>query len=455
MNYVISKNNMMSLNYILMTMCLILISIASPFGYQSYIYTFIIFIGINSFCQCEYRQRNFAYFHFYLIIALCMFFIHRYQLPNYMGLTGPEGGIGTDDVRYYAGLPGVSITYSTERMDIAESNPYTQLINYIYPFTVDNPVEIVIFNILGIAFLPYLTKRTADVLLGDSTVSAIAERLILFCPFMMSIGLIIMRDVICSSIILVAFVCFAKKKYVVSIVFIGLLAFLKFGFVVFLGVILMVYIVCQGLLKTHRKLSTKLKYVCFFIVCFVLFAIFVIPNLETITGGRLSSESLFRDSFLEYLEGANEGSILVKLYALPVIIRIPALIITFLVIPPLTFNIFYNGVFIPRAFFQNVLAPIYWWPLFLYFFSFLFSYRKLSIRAKSVFYIIVIMALALGMISLQTRHKAALLPFFYIAIAYSIKYKNNLFAVFPIICNALFIIAQLVYCYNHFLSYYK
>lgn len=438
-----------------MAICLALIGIASPFGYQSYIYTFVIFWGFNFFCERECRQRNFAYFHFYLILALCMFFVHRYQLPNYMGLTGPEGGIGTDDVRYYAGLPRVSITYSTERMDIAENNPYTQLLSYIFPFIIHNPVEIVIFNILGIAFMPYLTRRAADILIGDSSVSIIAERLILFCPFMMSIGLIIMRDVVCTSIILGAFICFANKNYIFSIVFIGLLTFLKFGFVVFLGVVLMVHTVCRGLLKTHGRLSTRLKYIMLFVVLGILFIIFVIPNLEIITGGRLSAESLFRDSFLEYLEGANEGSMLVKLYALPIIIRIPALIITFLVIPPLTLNVFFNGIFIPRAFFQNVLAPIYWWPLFFYFFCFLFSYRKLSPKVKSVFYIIVIMALALGMISLQTRHKTALLPFFYIAIAYSMKYKRNLYTILPMVCSVLFIIAQFVYCYYHFLSYYK
>ena len=83
---------------------------------------------------------------------------------------------------------------------------------------------------------------------------------------------------------------------------------------------------------------------------------------------------------------------------------------------------------------------------------FITSYKQLTIKAKTIFWIIIILAMALGVISLQTRHKAVLIPFFYIAIAYIYGnisiYKNkknvSLALLFP------FIVAQLIYCYLHF-----
>lgn len=434
--------------FICVVLCLGMMPFASSSGYTSYVYTLGIFIAFNFMCDKDHREKNFAYFHFFLVLAFLVYFLQRVQLPHYMGLTGPEGGIGTDDVRYYAGLD-VKITYTTDRMDIAMDNPYTNLLRIVYPFKIGNPIDIVIFNILGIAFMPYLTYKTARIFFDDERISFIAERLTLFCPFMMSIGLIIMRDVMCSSLILASFCCFAQKKYIPFALFTGLLAFLKFGFVVFLCVPMFAFLVYRENQKSMSQSTSRLKFLILSAIILAVFVIFILPNLATLTGGRLTSESLFRDSFLEYLEGANDESILVKLYALPVVIRIPALIVTFLVIPPLTFNIYSEHIFLIRSFLQNVMAPIYWWPLYLFFFKFLFSYRKLNAAAKTIFYILIFMALALGMISLQTRHKAALLPFFYIAISYSIVHLGRSRRFISLICLIFFIIAQIIYSYLH------
>lgn len=444
----IPKGGEIAIIGIMILICMVMMAFASSSGYTAYAYTMLLFLVFNYFCDKDHWRKNIAYFHFYLILAFVMYFIHRMQLPNYMGLTGPEGGIGTDDVRYYAGLD-VKITYSTERMDIAMNNPYTELLKIVYPFKVGNPIDIIIFNLLGISFLPFLTFKTAIAFFNNRKIALMAERLTLFCPFMMSIGLIIMRDVICATLILAAFCCFAWKKYIPFALFTGLLVYLKFGFVVFLGIPLFAYMVLRDNQKTRHIIPTKLKYFIFFIVFLAAFVVFIVPNLSTLTQGRMTPESMFRDSFLDYLEGANDDSILVKLYSLPVVIRIPALIITFLVIPPLTLNIFEGNIFIVKNLLQNVMAPIYWWPLYFYFFQFLFSYKKLNSPAKSIYYIIIFLALALGMISLQTRHKTALLPFMYIAISYSMVSLGKQHRFISVVFLLLFIAAQLVYCYLH------
>ena len=371
----------------------------------------------------------------------------RYQFPAYMGLSGPER-LGTDDIKYFYGL-NVKVTYTVERYDIAFGNTYSPLINLLYLPQIYNPIDIVTFNILGIVFIPYLTNKICTLISNDSHVGSIAEKLILFCPFMMSVGLIIMRDVLCTTLILSSFLCFIKKRYILFACLAVLLAYLKFGFIVFLGVVLVVYMFTQEKITSRNNTLFIIKYTLAIVTFASLMFIYIIPNLASLTGGRLSSESLFRESFIEYLQAANEESILVKLYELPIIFKIPALIISFLVLPPLTPNFIRENHFLIVPFFQNCLAPIYWCFLYVYLFAFFLSFGRLSTRAKEIFYTIIFVALALGMISLQSRHKVVLMPFIYMAIAYAIKNKLRGQQTMSIIFLFIFVLAQFVYLYTH------
>lgn len=431
----------------LMLACLVSILFASLSGYVAYFYTLLIFGILNLFCEKKYRYRNFAYFHYFLLLAIFLYFFQKYQFPEYMGLSGPER-VGTDDIRYYYGL-GTKVTYSIERWDIAFNNTLSKFIKIVFLPKIKDPIDVVIFNILGITFIPYLTKKSCELLCQDHHVGVLAERFILFCPFMMSIGLIIMRDVLCTSLILASFICFANKRYIYMAILAGLLTYLKFGFTVFLGIVIVVYMFSQEERDTKNRMSSKIKYIIATISFLTLFLLYIMPNLSEITGGRLSSGSLFRESYLEYLEGANEESILVKLYSLPIAIRLPILIVTFLVIPPLSSNFIWKDHFLMGNFFQSFLSPIYWCYLYIFLFDFLFSYKRLRNGGKAVFYSMIFLALALGMISLQFRHKVVLMPFIYMAIAYAIKNKLRGQRSLSIISLFVFILAQFVYLYTH------
>lgn len=429
---------------------LIFICFFSLSGIISFLYTSFCFGFLNCFCEREKRTTNCIYFLVYILLALIYMTFNYIQMPEYMGLSGPSD-VGTDDVNYYAGLADAPITYSTERWDIAEENTYSKLIRFLYPFKIIHPVDIIIFNILGIAFLPYLTNNISYVFFEDKRVSSISEKLVFYCPFLWSIGLIIMRDVISTSLIMVAYYCFLRKKYVSFILFAAVLAYLKLGFVVFLIVPIIIYYISEFVYSWRRFFNSqadrtrvlKVIVLSFFVVFALVF--YIIPNLDSITQGRLDGGSFFRTTFIDYLNDANDDSFLVKIYDLPIFIRLPALIVTFIVIPPLTMNFYIDGVFELRIFLQNVVAPVFWCFVFYYLFQFFLTYKFLASKGKVLFWIIILLALALGMVSLQTRHKAVLIPYLYMAIAYSMKYNKGKANIMSGIVIFLFVIIQFAF----------
>ena len=429
-----SNKDINILAIVLVAISLFLIGFASYSGYQSYFYTLLWFFVINQFCDNESRRNNYIYFHFFLILAICLYFIQKAQFPNYMGLSGPYG---TDDLNYYAGLDA-RVTYPI---------PF---INLLYLPKIIDSIDIIIFNILGIAFIPYLTNKTSYAFLCDKKAAHLAERLILFCPFMMSIGLVIMRDVLCASFVLAAFQCFKNKRFVYFVLFAGILLYLKLGYLVFLCIIISGYLYTHERLVSRSKASTFLKISIAATILLIVFFVYILPNLAIITGGRLTSESLFRESFIDYLQGNNDNSTLVRIYDLPLLIRLPALIIAFLVLPPLSPNFIFEGHFSVGAFMQNFVTPVYWFFIYIYFFDFCFSFKNLSIRAKGLFYVVLVLALALGMISLQARHKVVLMPFIYMIISYAMKNNLTKYRFLSVPSILLFVIAQIAFFYSRY-----
>ena len=74
------------------------------------IHFFICLIVNFLFCKSDIRN-NIATFLFYTIIAVILYSTHKIIIPDYLGLTGPEGGVGTDDCRYYAQLVNGQVPY--------------------------------------------------------------------------------------------------------------------------------------------------------------------------------------------------------------------------------------------------------------------------------------------------------------------------------------------------------
>lgn len=426
--------------YALSILCIFLVVATERTAIISYAYTLFVFFVINYFCEKKHRTRNILYFHFYLLLAIIVFLIQKDQIPSFMGLSGPEG-FGTDDGTYYAGVTDAPIKYEA-RLDIAEEMGYCDLIRFLYPFKIEGPLSVVIFNLLGISFLPYLTSRIAYIIFKDIAIAWRSEWLILFCPFVMSLGLIIMRDVICTTILAAAFLSYITKRYLGVFLFAGLLGYLKFGFLPLLLVPILAHYIILG---EGKKLSGTFYLKLFSVIVVLLIGgVYLLPYVSTITGGKLES-GFFRMSFVEYLLAYNDDSVIAKIYKYPLVLRIPMLIAAFLIIPTLNLGFIAKGIFNVRFFLMAFLAPIYWWFSYRSFFNFFLSYKRLSSEGKVLLYSLLLMALVLGVVSLQARHRVTMMPFFYIAVAYTdvmLKKYNKFMSASMLF---LFIVAQVVF----------
>ncbi|OKZ13474.1 MAG: hypothetical protein BHV75_02255 [Bacteroides oleiciplenus] len=409
----------------------------NPIGCFSYVYTLFLFLLLNYFIDKDKCFCNLKYFHFYLLLALILYSVQKLQMPSYMGLTGPEGSIGTDDCRYFAGVADVNVPYKVY-YDFT-SFGFCLFIKFIYPFKIIDPINVIILNLIGISFLPSFTGKLAYYFSNDKRVADLSEKLMLLCPFTLATGLIIMRDVWCSSLILISFFYYIKAKYKIFFVSLLLLTWLKFGFVVFILLCILLYHIFRILEGKYGVLK-----VCILCILLLIFLFLILPYLSLLSGGKLEDGSLFRYSFIEYLQNANENSLLVKIYALPILLRVPALILVFLIIPVLSFDCYTDGIFNVRVFAYSVLSPIYSILLYKYYLLFFFNCKSHSSKIRMLFFIVISLALALGIISLQSRQKVVLFPFIYMAIAYAYYYSRGKYNQIAIVVSLFLFLTQLL-----------
>ncbi len=433
--------NTMYIIFLLSVICLYKIEFISLF---SYIYTLTVFLLINSFLDKSKQYTNIINFHFYLFCCITIYLIQLYIMPNYLGLTGPENGIGTDDVRYYYQLSDHPLPF--EPSVIVDSfYPYCSFLKILYPFSILSPLNILIPNLLGIAFLPYFINKISVQYLGDEKVGSLAEKLMLFCPFTISVGVILMRDIWIATFLIIALYNFLRKNYLLFIVFVFGILYIRFGSVAFLVSALFVLFKNYLYPKFVNPIQGKIVYMILLFLFAVIF-IFSFPVLVSLSNGKLE-ESLFREGFASILMRMDEDATLLKIMALPKYLSIPLLSLFFLFSPFMSFKFYTLGYFNIRTILATTISPImliFCWKYILI--SFFASLKKSKIYDISL--IVILFAICLGTISLQARHKTILMPFLYIMTAYGYYNRYLVSKAVRIICSLFtfcFFILQLYF----------
>lgn len=391
----------------------------------SYWYTLLLFFLINRFLDPQYKYSNYFIFHFYLFIAVTIYCIQLYNIPDYMGMSGPPEIGGTDDVGYFETITDAPMTCSPRRQSF-EISHFMLLLDFLYPFKIYIPLNVIILNLLGITFLPYFTSKLTFLLFQDSKVAKLAGLLLCFCPFVMLNGLIILRDVWTTTLVIASLYFFASKRYCIFLLLTILLGYIRFGTIIFLVLGLMVLLKerIYTLFVTNRQ--ALLVSICIVVVS-IIFFFCMLPLLLTFSDGKLET-SLFRESFVDVLALQDEEATIVKLARLPILLRIPLLLLFFLFAPFFKPECYTDGIFNIRAIISGILSPIYLFFCWKYIIKsfFIGFFRKTT--ALPIIQIVFLCALALGTISLQIRHKTVLMPFLYMLVAYGYylpKMKND------------------------------
>lgn len=385
-------------------------------------YTTILFLLFNRFfTEKKLRTHNFFAFQVLLFVTLVIYTSNLIAWPDFLGLTPNIRGVGTDDAKFYAGvtdnihnLPESAAYYSYWRI----TNVFSNFLKVLYPFPIYHPLTILIPNILGLSFIPYFTYKVALKASSEEKVAKLAFILVLFCPMLIINGAILMRDGWTAFFTIVSIYYAQEKKIIPFLIAIVLLSYLRIstGILVFVCSLL----IWNKALFENRK--NRFRFIGLLLIVIVSLSFFL-PLISDYI--QTENISFGRDSFVESFIG--EDSTAYKLYMLPLYLRIPASFIFFFSYPYLSLESITSNAFDIRGFLTGIIMPL----LFIVYFRYMISgivYSFIQKNAKDIKTLVIILFVfiaAISMISLQLRHRTAIMPLYYILIAYGF-YNNKL-----------------------------
>lgn len=390
----------------------------------SYFYSLLLFFLFNRMITGKWLDRNFTYLHYYIFIAVFLFVCHRSFIPNYLGMTGPENGIGTDDCRYYAQLLDGQVPYAIT-FDFFSTFSFVKFLQVLYPFTIETPLNIIIPNLFGIVFLPHFVNRISYLYSGSDVVSLRAERLFLLCPFTTYYGCILMRDMWIATFVFAGLYYFFQKRYLPLVVCIALIVFIRFGSIVFLGVGILVMMRERIYAHFSSRMNGRIVILALLGVVVLLFGA-AFPYLQEFSGGKLE-EGLFRASFYLKLESMDPDAFLLRLMDLPFPINLLSLTAFFFFLPFLSFSFYTFGIFNMGRLFCAFLTPIFFFFLWKHIIQTILQNISLWNHhpIKTIIYMAIAYAMCLGTVSLQARHKTILFPLLCILASYGMCDVNK------------------------------
>lgn len=404
-----------------------------------YLYSLVIYLCVDKFI-CH-NKSSIIHFHFYVIIAIILFVAHKLIIPEYLGLTGPEGGIGTDDCRYYAQLLDGNVPYKIIfTIDILR--PYTRFLSVLYPFPIYTPLNIIVVNVLGVTFLPYIVRLFSYELFHEKRLSQRAELLTLTCPFTCYYGCILMREMWVVTAVFLSLLFFCRKNYACLVFPLLFVAFIRLGSVIFL--VLGVFCIWQMRVRQRSKNSISSDFKILGVVgIIILLFIVVYPMIIELSDGRLEA-GLIRASFVQDVLDSN--SLITKLFNLPFPINVALLTVFFFFLPFLSFDLYTLGVFNVGVLLNNLITPFYffflWPPILCCLFE---SCKYNNNERKSIVLMAVLFAVALATVSLQARHKDIMMPLLCILASYGMSIPKSQRPVIAYIGGVVIFIGQLVF----------
>jgi hypothetical protein len=389
---------------------------------KSFFYTIVIFYLITYIFLSKEFFKNFLVLQLYVFLAILIFLIQKYAIPDWYGFSGDYGGVGTDDSRFYGGVTTniASIPYGA-RSYLGMEHNFVTFLKFIYPFQINHPLSIIIPNLLGICFIPHFTYKASFSLTKDTRVSEMAFKLVLICPFILSNGLILMRDGWSAFFFILGLYHFLEGNFIKYIIALFFLVSIRLGSGLLLLIVPFFYLYNFLLSGDIKKVFIK---VFLFILFLSILISFGLPFLIEYSVSRGIS-GFVRQEFVEnFIAKADDSSIVYAIYNMPFYLKLPFGFIFFLFLPYLQIEFYTQGFLNIRNIMFTILMPILNIFYFKYFLSGLYhaiSNNKKNI--KKVIFIFFFLILIISQLSIQPRHKTVLMPFFYILVAYG--FVNN------------------------------
>ncbi len=370
-----------------------------------------------------------AVFVFYSWAAMILFLAQLWTYPEYCGFSGPGFGIGTDDSFFYSQVArGLPWDFPVRQAYLLNLHPYSVFLRTAgtplsLVFSRTHPLDFLYFNTFGLSLLPLLTAGIASAFFRDARTTRVAFWTVLLCPFIMSSGVILMRDGWVATMFAGAVWSSLQRRWLVMLVFLAGALYLRLGSGIMLAGSLLVlgpvyFSSCSESGRWHRP-DGFLRLV--FPVAVVGFAIAVGFSLYL---GFNRWEEVFRSDFLNTTIRGNAArdsgtSTFYQLSILPWPLRVPLALAFYIGSPFLSLQSLYvRELWIPRSFLTNAFALAF--PLYAAMFTrgILRAFKSRHVGALALLAVFIFEMVLVSQASMQLRHKIPLMPLFYILVGY-------------------------------------
>jgi len=358
----------------------------------------------------------------------------------YSGFSGPPGGIGTDDSKfYYEAIHGIAV--SPELIIYSEGSIHSfskilRLVVRILPFENVHLLDLLFFNILGISFIPIFTYHLAYKLTQERKTSYLAYKFVVICPIIMTNGLILIRDGWSAVLFVGAIYFLLVNRYFLMVGAVILLSYIRLASGLQLVMALLIFFYYR-FRNYHGYYAKKVIIVMISIAFVAILAVALLPIVTEYLqkkGLLIAGSFLFRQTFVEgfMAEGlarSNKFSIFFLISSQPFYLRIPLGFLFFLGAPFLSIqNLSYAGIYIPRAFLGQIFFVLF--PFYLKYLiqGTWYAWKRKEMSIKLTAFTLFFLLLALSQLSLQGRHKTMVMPLFYILAAYGFYHKTKISA---------------------------
>jgi hypothetical protein len=378
-------------------------------------------------------------FSIYSIITILLYLYCYVSIPDSNGFSFLLQGLGTDDHIYYSQATGFNVA----RRFVPEILPFSYILkipSYLSLTYPPNILNLLFFNLIMLVFLPIFTSEFAYVIFKNIRIKHISFVLTAFCPFFISNGVVLMRDIWIPSLLMISLYLLSRNLYFFSFLPILLSTYIRLGS----GVLAFLIFNLFTLYFLNREKKKNFKKTFLFILIFI--SAFFISNItvEYLSSNSIEFNSFIREEFYEKTLESGNSSVGLKIMNMPMLIRIPGLFIYFLLNPLPDFRDITEYYMNPRIilYFSFGFLNIFYIGWFLQGFIKIIKKNELL---KNIFLIsIIILVLGISNLSLQIRHKVIFMPFYYIVVAYGYLNKCK----FGKIVSFFYIFIIVVYTLN-------
>lgn len=450
------SKNILIVAMLLLVMDIILIILYKTDTLFTFFLTYATLMGINKLTIKA--PKIFLSFIYALVVgmALMMVFSNSVNIPKFLGMTDALNG-GTDDAFFFiqsmlgtdneaaAKLPTIRYdAYLPERMTV-----YSRILHYwggiLSPIVKVYPVDLLFLNIIFICLYNLECILFCSKVTEEKRCVATIIPFLLFCPFMFSNGLVLVRDIIVAWCFVAACNCILTWDIKFLILPIICMVALRPATIAEFAIMAWFMLLITDNFGMEEKNKRHLTFWILGLAAGFLVAFNNIPRImmyisQVSDGIRISAKSLLADD-----------SLLLRMYDYPILVRVPLMAFYFFISPIFSVKAFFNNdVFVIRegVFGLFGLMNLVLLPRFIN--GFMYSFRlKKGKNMKYIAVLFIIMMVFISQLSTVIRHKTGFVFLYYTVASYGKYYKtkNSI-----LIGNACCIVLTIYYILKTFIS---